>query len=604
MNKIKAIIKIDEENQHLSENFSDKIIKAFNLDDENNLIEIVTEEEVTQKDKKEDYIIILWHSQKSLLKLFSRQVSIKSGERESRNLDFVLYDEHIVPVIHLTNITLLPTNNTELEKIEKRRIKVKWSRHVSRMDSSIWHYYYSLEEHICNPQRFNSIIDDIRRNMYGYDGHSTEDNGRSFNRYNLSIAEEYEDFYSRLSNSCYICSSKNGGHSANVSPFLFHSERFMRTFLFDDKEKEILSHNLNWRILLVDDHATEPMSGSSGVQLSKLDIIKNDFYRIGFSENANCVISNSTSIEFDCVTSVSEAYEKLKPGNKKSGNKYDIILLDYKLDVQNGKQEYGYELLEKIRDDQEEKNNHGEKKELNPGPNDTFYFMFISAYTTAVQERLQMEGFYISKDYWLIGRGACPTNTPYLFLYCLKRMMDIRYDKLTKHSKQLLKDLNKRNNPLTFLQIEEEKGKYATMTMFLTKLYEKDKERNNCVLGFNAFLNLRRVYDTIKHDVDHTSNTKEERNMKSSPLIMSLFRDEEFCSNSFWEHLQNLVYLTAFGTIRQWPEMWEDYMFIKTKLKKAEDVIWNSLDAEVLQGKTPPSILIRNYILSLKGMMS
>ena len=28
------------------------------------------------------------------------------------------------------------------------------------------------------------------------------------------------------------------------------------------------------------------------------------------------------------------------------------------------------------------------------------------------------------------------------------------------------------------------------------------------------------------------------------------------------EHLTQLAYLTAFGTVRQWPEMWEEYQFI------------------------------------------
>ena len=152
----------------------------------------------------------------------------------------------------------------------------------------------------------------------------------------------------------------------------------------------------------------------------------------------------------------------------------------------------------------------------------------------------------------------------------------------------MLKDLNEDD-------FEASKRIYISMTMFLTKLYEKDKERNNCVKGFNAFLNLRRVYDIIKNDVD--INNEE----KSSRLILSMFKDEKYGSNSFWEHLQNLVYLTAFGTIRQWPEMWEDYIFIKGKLEKAE----SEYESYWVEDKyTKPSILIRDYILSLKGMMS
>lgn len=589
MKKLKAVIQVDIESSD-KERIKQNLRNVLDLDADNSPIEIVTNEEYD--------VILLWHSQKKMLKLLSEQVSIKQGEDNHFNLDFVNLQENNHkkrPIIHLSNITLIPIKEGELKKIERRRNQIKWSRHISRMDSSIWHYYYSLEEHFKNPNNLETIIEEINRNLSN--ANTTDESSVILrkNRYELSVAKEYEDFYSRMSNSSYICST-DGGHSANVSPFLFHSEQFMKSQVYKSN-KEQLSHNLNWRILLVDDHATASMSGSSHTSLSKLDIIKENLTRIGFTAEDSRVTQDNYFIEFECVTSVEKAVKLLEKNKCNKENKYDIILLDYKLDEQNGRQEYGYELLRNIYADQESK-----KPELSPGPNDTYYFMFISAYTTAVQERLQMEGFYISKDYWFIGRGACPTNTPYLFLYCLKRMMDIRYDKLTKHSKQLLKDLTKGSGNINEKIIEEEKGKYATMTMFLTKLYEEGKERNNCVRGFNAFLNLRRVYDTIKHDVDHTDSI--DGYMKSSPLILSLFKDEEFCSNSFWEHLQNLVYLTAFGTIRQWPEMWEDYIFIKGKLKKAEDKIWKELSEDEKKKNTKPSILIRDYILSLKGMMS
>lgn len=467
-------------------------------------------------------------------------------------------------------------------------IERNFPRYAHFLDCSIWNYRLVLRDPDFRT-KFDAIIKEIEDNY-------------AEGRYKLAVASEYSEFYKRLSLNSYL--DDVGGHAGEVSPFLFHSE-LLTKFQLSKDGVETICHNLHWRLLLVDDHPNEdyPMESTNEIRVGKLDILKNDLRRIGLTflfqdfEGKIFKESNDYYIEFDFARTVDGAYEKIK------NNKYDIILLDYKLDKdEKGRQEYGYELLERIRDDQEGEN---AKKELNPGPNETFYFMFISAYTTAVQERLQAEGFYVSKDYWFIGRGACPTNTPYLFLYSLKRMMDIRYDKLTKHSKQLLKDLAKGSGNINDKKIDEEKGKYATMTMFLTKLYEKGKERNNCVNGFNAFLNLRRVYDVIKHDVDHDKqHSDDEQYKRSSPLIMSLFKDEAFCSNSFWEHLQNLVYLTAFGTIRQWPEMWEDYNFIKMKLVKAEDKIWEGLSEDEKKKNTKPSILIRDYILSLKGMMS
>ena len=33
------------------------------------------------------------------------------------------------------------------------------------------------------------------------------------------------------------------------------------------------------------------------------------------------------------------------------------------------------------------------------------------------------------------------------------------------------------------------------------------------------------------------------------------------------EHLAQLVHITAFGTVRQWPEMWEEFLYFKAQLK-------------------------------------
>lgn len=525
---------------------------------------------------------IMWHEEIEFYeeRTGNKNFTAKKIEKEDRKVVFY-------PTIHISSL-----NHLRREECENNKSNTN-TRYAAALDCSIWNYYYSFEQYFEDKGTgLIQIIEDICKNY-------------NEGRYQLAVAQEYVELQNRIVLNSYL--DYKNGHASSVSPFLFHSEKYMRlqipllNQISEGKEVngDEFGHRCNWRFLLLDDHAQagiarEAMRGSSCK--FKKDIINYNLKRV---VNPTFLSTQSESLfqltfEFDCVSSVQEAEEKLR--NK---NKYDIILLDYKLDVQNGKQEYGYELLERIRDDQEGKDGQAAKKELSPGPNETFYFMFISAYTTAVQERLQAEGFYVSKDYWFIGRGACPTNTPYLFLYSLKRMMDIRYDKLTKHSKQLLKDLVKGSGNVDDKDIEKKKGTYATMIMFLTKLYEEGKERNNCVKGFNAFLNLRRVYDTIKHDVDH-SNSKDS-DMKSSPLIKSLFKDEEFCSNSFWEHLQNLVYLTAFGTIRQWPEMWEDYIFIKGKLKKAEseyESYW-AVDKYIR-----PSILIRNYILNLKGMMS
>lgn len=278
--------------------------------------------------------------------------------------------------------------------------------------------------------------------------------------------------------------------------------------------------------------------------------------------------------------------------------RYDIILLDYLLAERSDKKgrEYSYYLLKILYElkSQSENNENveagvmkplsdalgiklyqstderfvyriecvgGKYKDINIeelfGPDDRLFFMYISAFVFAIQERLQEQHLLRSESFWHIARGACPINTPNLFLYYLYRAMEKRYESMMKQGNEsvgLLIDL-------------------------LSEIFEGNP-RMQSVNKFNNLLNLRAQYNRIKKDV-----YKEERellNMKagdsfingcspldcrSSRLISSTFTDILYYGNSFWEHLQHLIYLTAYGTIRQWTEMWEEYTFIKPKLE-------------------------------------
>lgn len=39
-------------------------------------------------------------------------------------------------------------------------------------------------------------------------------------------------------------------------------------------------------------------------------------------------------------------------------------------------------------------------------------------------------------------------------------------------------------------------------------------------------------------------------------------------SNHIWEHLRYLLYFLAFGSPTEWPEMWEEYVFIKNYIER------------------------------------
>lgn len=562
------------------------------------------EEEIDEKSSKEKshLVQIVFHEEETFYGIKYESFGLEKLEYKA--------DKNIIPILHISVIRHLNLQDKSKDAgHDYRRGHIKRNQYV--IDSSIWNYYYSYEQFLLEKENscdisLKKILDEISDN---YD--------KGF--YGLSAAIEYADFQSTLVKHGRLA-RVDGGHSDAVSPFLFHSETAMQSKIEVLEKRTPFFRKASWRFLLVDDHALNGMTDKAACKIGKVDILKsvlckckdiapNDIQIIPFNKitNKNESIENSKPITIHCVTTIEEARTALNLGWR-----YDLILLDYKLmkvskldkkvegaeKDDNCIQEYGYHLLEQIKSDYDshskgnKRNELLNNKETLPGPNGVYYFMFISAYCTAVQERMRMEGFRTKTDYWFLDRGACPLNTPHLFLYSLKRMVDNRFEMLTNHSSQLYKDIALQNCESVDVNLSH------TLISFLSVIFEKD-ERKRCVLGFNAFLNLRRMYDSVKNDYYTGENS-----CKSSPLIKSLFPDIPYYSNSFWEHLQNLVYLTAFGTIRQWPEMWEDYIFIKGKLKKAEDKIWKELSEDEKKKNTKPSILIRDYILSLKGMMS
>ena len=64
------------------------------------------------------------------------------------------------------------------------------------------------------------------------------------------------------------------------------------------------------------------------------------------------------------------------------------------------------------------------------------------------------------------------------------------------------------------------------------------------------------------------------------------------------EHLTQLVHLTAFGTIRQWPEMWEEYIYFKAQFEKQQDNDQDAVDQKRLDTLFTN---IEQYILDLKS---
>ena len=474
-------------------------------------------------------------------------------------------------------------------------------RYKSFLDSSIWFY-------MCDNSKTNlSYIEEkIKKNKA---------------RYWLKCALEYRDFYIRMLANDFV----NGDHEKFVFPFLFHSEQELKRKKEDDEHKEIINEikKYRWRILLVDDHTLwddesritpNPLTpnwytqGAGRSQQerdaklkdilnptdeklpTKLDIVVEELQELFGSDSIATSIDEETAIKnaqiyVDYASNLSNAQNKLKE------NKYEIILLDYLLgDKEGGRREYGYELLKGIW--AKEKNKAGDIKykdyifDYKKGPDNRFYFMFISAFTTAVSERLLAEGWARSEEYWYIGEGACPINTPYLFQYRLlhimeKRMKEMGLTKWNLKKQEEQNDSSKNENAKkkpfaclfktiheTFTKevVEEHNNIY---TELIKEIYSsKDEARQRANEKFQDVLDLLYHYKSLIKDTHITENCFD----SNESVLATEFIKKHMNYEGVLEHLTQLVYLTAFGTVRQWPEMWEEYQYIKSVLGKIEEV--------------------------------
>ena len=490
--------------------------------------------------------------------------------------------KEMLPIIHFSAWPLQADEKSD-------KYNVFFPRYARIMDSSIWNFFFLLQ--IINmpikdselsyqiagleekeKEQLRWIIDSI-----------TQYTDRGI--YDLAVAKEYADANARLVQQSYIAG--DGGHSHDVSTFLFHSEWEMKA------DREIIDKKYKWRFLLVDDHAWTSMSNTIAKKKeesltiqdnSKLKIIENTIQEMGLSVGLrifNSHKAHETNLDKECnveiwgVQTIKEAIAALNE------NKYDIILLDYLLgkhsmneedkhndkdkktnkDVLNYKyespREYAYQLLSRINDD---------PSLIQVGPSGKQFFMFISAFTTAVGERLRSEGLRRTTDKWYIAEGACPTNTPYLFQYYLSRVM------LHRLEDSGINSLSESHILKITSHIFKEKPEDVSIGRIKAV-------RERAFDTYHEFLDLHHKYALLKKD-------------KGQSRLVDSFLENKVHMGAMLEHLLQLIHLTAFGTIRQWPEIWEEYKFFTRTFSHK-----NELASEV----TELSRNIEQYIITLKS---
>lgn len=430
-------------------------------------------------------------------------------------------------------------------------------RYAEVVDGSIWNYYVKLERNNDNSvYRFNEegekqLVRAVEDIIYNTSRHL----------YNLVVATESAELVARITYEAYIKRfSDTEGHGDYVSPFVFHSEQAVADMIdkeFRNTGKIDQIKTNKWRILLIDDKAVTPMGQNLGREETvdnlpfncKLSIIKGVLEREFFK---NIIVKSwDQDIDFDTNSSILIEYvqtrkESLKALRKK---KYDIVLMDYLLDEEpGGRHCYGYQILEEIYNACDPKANiesNGNNTAFLIGPSKRYFFMFISAYSSAVNARLLAEGLNLSEDYWHISLGACPTNTPSLFLYNIIKLFEKRLD-------------DAGINNLSMHRVVE----------LMNNIFSSENVRKAANSNYHSILMLQHHYRNILEDVEiPIGENKGEFDTKGS-VLMTHFLNKNLNLGGLLEHLAQLIHLTAFGTVRQWPEMWEEYLYIKALLDK------------------------------------
>lgn len=429
-----------------------------------------------------------------------------------------------LPILHISTINLLK-EDPSFKGIP---------RYAAIMDSSIWNFYFNFEDFYVNkkdirPWIVESIAENTQRGIY-----------------DLSIAREFADFNARLTKQSFI--SDSNGHGQFVSPYVFHSERYMKEqFEMEKVQKHMEAiRQYCWRILLVDDKYKEPLSSANkGTETNKRDIVVHLLKNIGLNIEEDCDYdSKKPSIQLECAANINEAKSLM------GKSKYDIILMDYLLN-----NEYGYQLLSQIKDDKEF-----------AGPQGKNFFIFISAFTTAVHERLLAKGLSRSSNYWYIGEGACPTNTPELLKY---RLSELMFKRLEDSGINSLSESH-------ILKITSHIFKEKPEDVSIGRI---KAVRERAFDTYHEFLDLHHKYALLKKD-------------KGQSRLVDSFLENKVHMGAMLEHLLQLIHLTAFGTIRQWPEIWEEYKFFTRTFAHK-----NELASEV----TELSRNIEQYIITLKS---
>ncbi len=408
---------------------------------------------------------------------------------------------------------------------------------VKFFDASIWHRYVPLDEGFF--KNFQDLLSEIINNYKS-------------ELYQTIVACEFMEFQTRALRNSFLAQIGSEGHRHSVTPYKYHSESLMKIKAEDELKKirQEDAANFKWNFLLVDDYGDVSLRARNNRRIQKtkkqiIDSLVNEVYQ--FVEITNAAESLERKDESEAQRGSKDV---IKATQKKIKDKmYDMILLDYLLgeNTKEKRREFGHELLAKIE--------AGEKQLLaHKGPMNYFWIFPISVFSYAILDELFERGISHFSDNWHLASGADPVNTPQLFRYKLYQFMKMQLREAGAIDK--FQAINQ--NP------------------------PKDDE-NIRIWASNVFGKLLIEFGNKKRLFDDAHSGKSE-------LAKSIIKSD--AEIHYYEHLQHLIYLLAYGSGLEWPEMWHELEYLKT----------NSILSEKLPGKF--FNCVQKYVSELQGKYS
>ena len=424
----------------------------------------------------------------------------------------------------------------------------KEERRANYVDSSIWCRY------ACNEQEAM----DIRKQFV---------HNREMGLYDCNNAREYLEFWGRMLINSRLGELESSGHR-KIAPIVFHSEREMaaKTAKSIKQIKDVFAlHSssnrpLIWKILLVDDHSREHLSGGNCSKMTVICDVLSTIFSIEVFDDGKYVRYPSKSqpeldglchIKIHCVATKDEAMTFIKQ------QKFDIILLDYLLNKPKTRTaiddfDTSDELLEEIR---------MSTNEHERGPMGYLWVFNVSAFARAIDGKLTAKGLQYHTNEWHLDKGACPINTPELFKYNLLSFMTWQVDELVRfHRKKFPGHDNARS-----------------LIDLLSKIFmSEDNIPRQADKYFRSILNFEADCKIMWEDVRYGLSDKDVTDIKTivsnpqkSEIVFSLFPDIVYYDEPFWDHLSHLIHTTAYGSPQQWPQMLVNFREIKSTLLDA-----------------------------------